>query len=164
MRKVILSESADHRITASFEEMQNGELRFRLMDGDRNGYIRTIAGHGGGWQNSHHHASAFETYIVERGWIAVATLENGELKIRICEPGGVFTIPPGIAHNLYLCRELTIHTVKHGSVGAGPDWISDKVLDEMTHAIVRESDVQRIATNCAPENCTRLEPAERGQV
>ena len=71
--------------------------------------IRTIAGHGGGWQNSHHHDLPSKLTSWNAVGLQLQRWRMASWKIRICEPGGVFTIPPGIAHNLYLCREFT-HT------------------------------------------------------
>lgn len=69
--------ASKYGITSRHDEMDNGELRFRLEKRDGVAYIRTEASARGGWQKSHSHATATETYIVQRGWIVHASLLGG---------------------------------------------------------------------------------------
>ena len=52
-------------IETDHERMPNGDLRFRMYGRDGNGYVRTISGPVGAWQNSHFHQQIRETFIVE---------------------------------------------------------------------------------------------------
>src|SRR2546430_2931324 len=90
-------------IKATHERMDNGEMHFRLMGSDGNGYIRTVATSGSGWQNSHKHDRIQETYIVEKGWMGVATLRsNGGQDVKVYLPQQTYTTRIGEAHNIYL--------------------------------------------------------------
>ncbi|MEQ1755334.1 MAG: hypothetical protein ABL973_14530 [Micropepsaceae bacterium] len=122
-------------ISASHEVMDSGERRFRLIDQNGLGYVRTEAGSFGGWQNSHFHKLLVETYIVQSGWIAVATIsENSVVEIEILKSGNIWTAPIDLAHNVYMAASSVTHTVKHG-VGSANDWqtsIKTIRLDAMT--------------------------------
>ena len=52
-------------------QMDNGELRFRLMGADGSGYIRTVMPHGtkGGWQTAHYHAASLSPTSASRSWM-----------------------------------------------------------------------------------------------
>jgi mannose-6-phosphate isomerase-like protein (cupin superfamily) len=118
-----------HGITTRHERMPSGELRFRLMGDDGNGYIRTVAGPGG-WQNSHLHRRTTETYVVESGWMVMAIADAaGEPKLHHFGPGMVTTAPIDLAHNVYLPAGAVVHTVKHGCVAGEPDWEAAPALD-----------------------------------
>jgi hypothetical protein len=109
--------------------MANGELRFRLLTAEGGGYILTRSP-AGGWQQSHFHVTTTETYIVQSGWVAFATPgADGEAAIRIARPGDIFTVQPGVIHNIYMARDAIIHTVKHGMSSTG-----DRKTDERTRA------------------------------
>ena len=91
MKRTISDEEAKEHfgIVAAHEQMPNGELRFRLFGSDGNGYIRTVATETGGWQKSHLHSTFRELYLVEFGWMAMATLGHDPNipEIRIFHPG-----------------------------------------------------------------------------
>jgi mannose-6-phosphate isomerase-like protein (cupin superfamily) len=125
-------------IGTSFELMENGECRFRLVDRDGNGYVLTIASRDGAWQRSHFHLKRRETYIVERGWMALATaiVGNSDFKITLVEAGGSIATQPGQSHNVYLSAGAVIHTVKHGGgSGEKDDWEEDEDLDLQTRGL-----------------------------
>ena len=61
-------------------EMPDGELRFRLKHDDGTAYSRTEATVGGGWQKSHSHRTVRETYITQRGRMALAELIDEALE------------------------------------------------------------------------------------
>jgi hypothetical protein len=126
-------------------EMPNGELRFRLRHNDGTAYSRTEATENGGWQNSHSHRSVRETYIVQRGRMALAELVDGALKMRVFGPDEICTTEPNIAHNVYMFRGSVIHTVKHGEGGDGDDWQADPSLDERTVQL-DEADILRLSS------------------
>lgn len=120
--------------------MPNGELRFRLMGSDGNGYIRTVATDGG-WQMSHSHSTFTETYIVERKWMILAYEEiDGQAALRTFMAGEVVTVAIGKVHNVYLPGGAVIHTVKHGNAGDAAPWHPEPRFDRVTQSI-RESDL-----------------------
>src|SRR6266702_377345 len=82
--------------------MPNGELRFRLKHADGTAYSRTEATDNGGWQKSHAHRSVRETYITQRGRMALAELIGEALRIRLFGPNEICTTEPNIPHNVYL--------------------------------------------------------------
>jgi mannose-6-phosphate isomerase-like protein (cupin superfamily) len=118
-------------VQANHECMPSGELRFRLMSDDGNGYIQTRAV-GSQWQNSHFHRHTAETYIVERGWIVLA-IEMGPASADFWrfDPGLALTTPIGKAHNVYLPTGAIIHTVKHGGKDGARDWNAAPQLDDL---------------------------------
>lgn len=116
-------------MSARHDRMPWGELRFRLMGDDGNGYCRTVAG-SGGWQNSHVHRRTTETYIVESGWMVMAVAdEAGAPRLQRYGPGMVITAPIDLAHNVYLPAGAVVHTVKHGCVAGEIDWEAAPALD-----------------------------------
>jgi hypothetical protein len=140
MRDISGEEAAKLGITAHHQEMDNGEYRFRLRASDGSTYIRTESRSGAAWQNSHYHNNVRETYIVQRGWIAYATLLHGERKISIYRAGELFTTQPHIIHNVYMAANSVLHTVKHGEVVA-EDRIEDETtrqFDKVTHSLAED--------------------------
>jgi len=126
-------------------EMPNGELRFRLKHDDGTAYSRTEATDSGGWQNSHSHRGVRETYIIQRGRMALAELIDDALKIRLFGPNEMCTTEPNIPHNVYLYSNTVIHTVKHGDGASDTDWYSNPMLDAKTLHL-NEGDIARLAT------------------
>ncbi len=128
----------EYGLLREHEVMGNDEVRLRFRFPDGSSYIRTISCEKSHWQNAHFHTNICETYIVEKGWAALATSENGdgEIEYSILEEGSSITIKYNIHHNIFLSRHSVIHTIKHNLRGANnPDWhISDK-LNEQTHSI-----------------------------
>lgn len=143
MRKIEDKELAKFGVRTKHEEMDNGELRFRLTSDDGSGYIRTVAGKTGAWQNSHSHNYIQETYIVQSGWMAFAQLRHSAIQVRVFKPGEVLTIERNVVHNVYLPQGAITHTVKHGSC-RGADWIADEEFDRQTKAL-SERDVLQLA-------------------
>lgn len=126
--------AASHGVTARHQQMDNGELRFRLVKDDGTAYIRTEAGPLGAWQNSHYHRRTMETYIVQKGWIAYVELRDGRRSVSIRNAGELFTTRPGVIHNVYMPADAVIHTVKHGESTA-----DDRIVDDATRAFDRET-------------------------
>ena len=129
-------------VSTAHEELENGELRFRLRCRDGSAYIRTVAAAQGGWQAAHSHCCLRETYVVQEGWMALAELHDGTLRIRVLLAGAVVTVEPGVEHTVYLPGHAVIHTVKHGLAGVS-DWRGAPRVDELT-AGVREADLLRL--------------------
>ena len=144
-RRIRPDEARAKGISTEHNEMPSGERRFRLRHDDGTAYIRTEATDSGGWQKSHYHRSVRETYIVQRGKMALAELIEDALKIRIFGPNEICATEPNVSHNVYMYRNSVIHTVKHGEAGDSADWHSNPLLDEKT-AHLDESDITRLAT------------------
>lgn len=125
-----------HGITTNHQQMPNGELRFRLIGPDGSAYIRTVAGPKGGWQNSHYHHQLRETYIVEKGWMVMAELDDdGALSFHKLNAGDIRTSPVKRAHNVFLPAGAVIHTVKHCVQEKQDDWHPFPSLDELTKGL-----------------------------
>jgi oxalate decarboxylase/phosphoglucose isomerase-like protein (cupin superfamily) len=136
MGEQITAEEAKQRfgVLVSHEAMENGEIRFRLLNGNGNGYVLTVAASQGAWQRSHFHRNRSETYIVERGWMALAVPVDDykRLDISIVRKGQLISTKQSLSHNIYLPSHAILHTVKHGSEEKSADWYGDQRLDEMT--------------------------------
>ena len=149
MSRITEDEAAErYGISPRHNVMPNNECRFRLMDKNGIGYVRTDAGDDGAWQNSHMHARVRETYIVQSGWIAVATLVDGDLYIDLLQEGAIWTSPINVLHNVYMSAGAITHVVKHGSGGAD-DWLTNHeadLLDQLTRNL-SEADILRLSTN-----------------
>ena len=136
---------ARYNITTFHERMDNGECRFRLRKSDGTAYIRTEAGPTGGWEESHYHSCARETYIVQQGWIDYVELVEGEPKRSRYSAGEMLTTQPGVIHTVYTPAGAVLHTVKHGKV-SGEDRITDertKMLDRAVQCFQEEDQVRR---------------------
>jgi mannose-6-phosphate isomerase-like protein (cupin superfamily) len=144
MKKPISAESAqrDHGVTTNHERMENGELRFRLTAKDGSSYSRTVAAKDGGWQNSHSHTEFQELYLVEFGWMALATPGRSEHSphIQILHPGNVCVTPIGQIHNVYLATNAVIHTIRFGVRGVQPRWEPEPLFDLLTKRLT-ETDI-----------------------
>lgn len=133
----------DHGIASKHEEMENGELRFRLNASDGSSYIRTESAEDSGWQNSHFHKTVRETYIVQKGWMAFASWKNNTLSLNKYEQGDMVTTEPMVPHNVYLPSGSVIHTVKHGEIEEG-DWYGHEGLDNLTKSLSESEVLQQV--------------------
>jgi len=141
-------------ITCPHERMPNGELRFRLVSTDGSAYIRTASTLGSGWQRSHFHKQVFETYIVQSGWMALASLRNGEVVLERFVAGQITTTERLVPHNVYLPANAVIHTVKHGNT-AEKDWWPCPELDQRTTILTEEEILSRARI---PSKANDLDP------
>lgn len=135
--KVQLSDeaAASRGVQARHEQMENGELRFRLTASDGSAYIRTVSTPYGAWQNSHYHNSVLETYIVQKGWVVFVELLSSGLSWQVMRQGDVYTTKPSVSHNLYVPADTILHTVKHGETHEENDWHSSPELDAETKSL-----------------------------
>lgn len=140
-------------ITCPHKRMPNGELRFRLASADGSTYIRTVSTPNSGWQNSHYHKHVFETYIVQSGWMALASLRNGNIEIERFAPGEVVTTKLYEPHNVYLPESAVIHTVKHGHA-TDRDWWPVPDLDGRTQNLTEAE----ILARCQSAKAGQLDP------
>ncbi|PAD31798.1 hypothetical protein [Paenibacillus sp. 7523-1] len=63
-------------VRALYEQMDNGECKYKMIADDGSYYCRTVASREGAWQNSHLHLHVTEHYLVQVGWIAYASYEG----------------------------------------------------------------------------------------
>ena len=127
MKQLSDNEASQHGIYTVHHEMDNGERRFRLVSEHGSSYILTQSNVNNGWQKSHVHYCKNEYYIVEQGFVLVAMMIDGKIKIdKFCENDS-FSIPSGIAHNILMCDNAILHTVKFGA--KEDDWNSCVELD-----------------------------------
>lgn len=122
--------------------MDNGEQRYSVRMPDGSAWILTIAGETGGWQNAHYHKGVRETYVVQSGWMAFASItDEGKYLIDIYQSGDVVSSQPLQNHNVYLPAGAVIHTVKHGQAIGNPDkkgndWFpANSTFDEWTKGL-----------------------------
>jgi hypothetical protein len=148
VRTTINAERAqtEYGISADHECMETGELQFRLIGSDGNGYSRTVATKNGGWQNSHSHSAFQELYLVESGWIALATPSSTRKSphIRVLREGTSRVTLLGQVHNVYLSANTVIHTIRFGVRGAQPRWEAAPLFDPQTQSL-SESDILSLA-------------------
>jgi mannose-6-phosphate isomerase-like protein (cupin superfamily) len=129
-------------VTCPHERMPNGELRFRLTSSDGSAYIKTVSTPNSGWQNSHYHKHVYETYIVQSGWMALASLRDGCLVIERFTQGDLVTTKLDEPHNVYLPADAVIHTVKHG-YSEVRDWWPVTELDDRTKHLAEAEIIAR---------------------
>lgn len=130
MQRIQDSELAQYGISTSHHKMENGERRFRLTGADGSAYIRTEAAPGGGWQNSHYHTALSELYLVQRGWMLFAELEEGGLSVERYGAGEFCVSRPMVPHNVYMGPGAVLHTIKFGDCSRA-DWQKSEALDEL---------------------------------
>ena len=162
MRSISPEEAASkYGITTRHDEMDNGETRFRLEKRDGVAYIRTEASARGGWQESHFHATATETYIVQRGWIVHASLIGGIPQFSLISPGESVISPPGMVHNIYIPSNAVMHTLKHGDASTGDAIRNEESirLDEKTQQL-SEVQLLELVTHAKGSMCIRSENSE----
>ncbi len=149
---VSLGALKSHGVVVDGRIMDNGEKRFSLKVGGV-GYIWTEPpdDKAPGWQNAHYHAGLRETYIVERGTIALAYNYRFDGRsdfrnlVEIFNQGDMFTVEPLEQHNVYLFAGSAIHTVQHGTPVPNPaktsgvDWYeAHPVFDSWSKSLSEE--------------------------
>ena len=147
-RKISAKEASQkYGITAHHEQMENGELRFRLNAEDGSAYVRTEARVTAekyfGWQNAHFHKRSAETYIVQSGLMILASSIDGETIYEHFTAGQMISTEPYISHNVYLREGTQIHTIKLAEE-IGPDWHADPVLDSETKSLSEEEAMKKV--------------------
>ncbi len=105
-------------------EMDNGEHRYRLSS-EQSAYIRTES-NGTRWQKSHYHTEQTEYYLVEKGQVLFARMDNEKVKVEKYTSGDFFLVLPMTPHNMCLSEGGVTHTVKFGGK---PDWNAYPELD-----------------------------------
>ena len=136
MKQLSDNDASQHGIYTVHHEMDNGEKRFRLVSKHGSSYILTQSNANNCWQKSHVHYHKNEYYVVERGFVLLARMVDGKIKIdKFCENDS-FSIPSGIAHNVLMSDNAILHTVKFGT--KEDDWNSCTELD----ALLSNVDIQ----------------------
>ena len=153
---IMAQEGAKSAVADTFNPLEEGfsvdgrkmpygtERRVRLRTPQGSAYILTETGDKGAWQNAHHHQGMLETFMVQKGWIACASNEEGHRALGIYRPGEVFTSAIGIDHNVYMAPFSVIHTVQHGRPIGNPnkkgnDWYdADPLFDAWTKSLTVE--------------------------
>lgn len=116
-------------VSLNCQQMDNGEIRYRMLGSDGSTYIRTEASDHSGWENSHYHKALRELYLVSSGWILIAVPEGDGVKITRLEAGETYLTQPGVPHNVYMSPFAVTHTVKFGSTEYS-DWYPCLELDD----------------------------------
>ncbi|RAW19407.1 hypothetical protein DC345_01110 [Paenibacillus taichungensis] len=131
----------DH-VNTSFEQMSNGERKYKMVSEDGSYYCRTVASSQGAWQNSHFHNHITEFYVVQSGWIAYANFTNDHtLEIRVMGEGSHIIVQRGVHHNLYMSANSVIHTIKYG-LNTHSDWSASPELDSVTQTLMESELLQ----------------------
>ncbi|MDR6715645.1 hypothetical protein [Paenibacillus sp. 2003] len=130
-------------VKTSFEQMENGEQKYKMIAEDGSYYCRTVASSRGAWQNSHVHINLTEFYVVQTGWIAYASYGDDQmLSIRVMDAGEHSIVQPGIHHNIYMSAHSAIHTIKHG-LNTSSDWTASPELDRLTQSLTEKELLQK---------------------
>ncbi|WP_458125958.1 cupin domain-containing protein [Paenibacillus sp. Z3-2] len=130
-------------VKTSFEQMANGEQKYKMIAEDGSYYCRTVASSQGAWQNSHVHVNVTEFYMVQSGWIAYARYGDDQmLSIRVMREGEHIVVQPGVHHNIYMSANSVIHTIKHGT-NTSSDWTASPELDRLTQSLTEKELFQK---------------------
>ena len=126
-------------VTTLHEEMDNGELRFRLRASDGSSYIRTQSSPNSGWQNSHLHRRVHELNVIQQGAMVVVEERDGALSIQVLRAGDYYVCPLNVPHNSYMAPGTVAHTVKYGQDLPQTDWVACPHLDELCRPLDPEA-------------------------
>jgi len=132
-------EALTHGISTHHEQMDNGELRFRLIANDGSSCVRIQAPDSGRWQNSHFHEALSELYVVQKGWIVFVEYgrATGTCSFQKIQTGETCLSRADVPHNVYLTVDSAHYCVKFGALAAN-DWIAFPALDELTKHLSEE--------------------------
>ncbi len=126
-------------VSTLHEEMDNGEMRFRLRARDGSSYIRTQSAPNSGWQNSHLHRQVHELNVIQQGAMVVVEEHNGALSVRVIRAGEFYLCPLNVPHNSYLAPDTVAHTVKYGTDLPDTDWVPCPHLDKLCRTLDPEA-------------------------
>ncbi|PWM23718.1 MAG: hypothetical protein DBX44_05425 [Oscillospiraceae bacterium] len=130
-------------ITLRHEQMDNGELRFRLTGADQSSYIRCENPGPPVWENAHAHSRLRELVLVQRGRVVFVESAKDAPRFLLLEAGDFALTTPGIPHTQWLDRDTVVHTVKFGDC-TDPDWIPAPHLDAVTHPLDPSETLSRV--------------------
>lgn len=129
MKQLSEKEAREYGVYPVHHEMENGELRFRLVSDDGSSYILTKSTGKNGWQKSHVHYCKSEFYIVEKGAVFIALMKDGRVTIKTLCANDSLAVPVGVPHNVSMSEDAVLHTVKFGT--KDEDWNACEELDEL---------------------------------
>ena len=132
-------EAEDLGVSTLHEEMDNGELRFRLRSHDGSSYIRTQSAPDSGWQNSHLHRYVHELNVIQQGAMVVVEEREGKLSVHVIRTGEFYLCPLNVPHNSYMAPGTVAHTVKYGLNLPQTDWVPCPHLDEVCRTLDPEA-------------------------
>lgn len=133
MKELSTSEALELGVSTCHHQMDNGEKRFRLSTQFGSSYILTLSPDKAAWQNSHYHKEKREFYIVEKGWILMAMLDDEGVIIKKISEDESIMMPLGVKHNVFISENTILHTVKYGTEET--DWNPSPELDELVKDI-----------------------------
>ncbi|MGP1907981.1 cupin domain-containing protein [Metabacillus sp. JX24] len=143
-QKISFEEAKKDGIKINFDQMENGEKRYRLVGSDGSGYCRTLGSNKGAWQNSHYHKAATEIYIVQSGWIVYGEIDlNRNCKLNYLKEGESVTVSPLVHHNVFMSSNSVVHTIKCGKTDSTADWFPSYELDNYTKSF-SEADLGKL--------------------
>ena len=129
-RNLDVEEAARNGISTIYEQMPNGEFRYKLMHSGFGNVGIGIAGMHGVWQNSHYHKGVQEFMAVQEGWIAFVEMTPGGLGWIILRKGDTVISKPNIAPNVYVSAGTVFYGVKFGDIDPEKgDWYPSPELD-----------------------------------
>ncbi|MEN1985554.1 cupin domain-containing protein [Paenibacillus hubeiensis] len=145
-REMTAEEASREGVKTYYEQMANGEKKYKMLGDDGSYYCRTAASSEGAWQNSHVHHQVTEHYFVQSGWIAYAACAEKDqaASVSILKAGDHVIVPPGVQHNVYMAPHSVIHTIKFGANTAG-DWHASPELDQFTRNLTESELIGRFA-------------------
>lgn len=121
-------------IKTNIQQLENGELRSRLVGKDKSSYIRTESGDNEYWQKAHFHNNINEMYIVQAGKIVIAIKRENNLDFITLKENDYYVVLPKTSHNVYMCKNTITHTVKFGDI-VDNDWNIDEEFTQYTQNI-----------------------------
>lgn len=133
-------------VYTNHEEMDNGELRFRMLSNDGSSYIRGENRQQFVWGNSHSHKDLHELIIVQQGFVVFAELEKGFVSFRQLHTGDIFVSRQGVPHNHCFDETTVVHTIKFGGETQN-DWIACPALDALTKHLTQQEVLERVKTS-----------------
>ncbi|MDR0899057.1 MAG: hypothetical protein LBM27_01715 [Lactobacillaceae bacterium] len=140
MKEISIEEAKLRGVEMVNTEMDNGEIRYRIVSDDGSSYARTVATEDSEWQNSHVHHQHQEMYVVQKGWVILAELIDHKLVQTRYKAGDYFLSKIDIPHNMYLSAGSVTHAVKFG-VGEYSDWEAVPELDDLIFEEVEYRDL-----------------------
>ncbi len=129
MKQLSEQDAEKHGLRTVHHEMDNGELRFRLVSDSGSSYIMTKSTGANGWQKSHFHNKKQEFYMVEKGIVLIVLLRDGKVEMKKLCVNECFSVPVGVPHNVLMSENAVLHTVKFGT--KDEDWNGCEELDRL---------------------------------
>ena len=145
-RKMTTEEALTHGITTNHEQMENGELRFRLVSNDGTSCMRIQATDTGAWQNSHSHATLRELCVVQTGWIVFVEYDEDTktCTFKKVNAGEICQSRPRVPHNMYVSANSVHYSVKFGDLSVN-DWLPSPELDALTKHMSEDELLSRVS-------------------